>query len=405
MKIKSLFPLLFLFASVYSQYDYKPGFIVKKNGEREKGLINFKSSEFNAKTCQFKKDSSANPVIYLPDDISTYRFIDSKYFVSKKVFIENADINLFLECLISGKSTIYYTQQNSQDYYFIEIEGELHEINNNKFIMVIDGVEYEGWTYQYRGLLKYYFRDCPQVVQKLNNADFSKNTLISLSKEYHEYVCKDEQCIIYEKDISSLRKRIIFGIDFSYGKIKLDFYQGLISMETKNVYQFNVNSQINLDEAGAFNLQFSLGYYFYKNEIINNITSFTSVTVSIPNDIYYKFSILKPAIQIKYKLQFGKIIPFASVGFYPSVFLADKGELYEYNFDDIVPFTSLGFYRIKGHMSMLCGIGEIGFEKRLEPNTLSFSFFYEPVLTRPMISFYTVGIRFGYYFNNLLNIN
>ena len=77
MKFQLLFPALFFFVSVYSQYDYKPGYIVKKDGNREEGLINFKSSEFNAKKCQFKKDTNANPVFYLPEDIAAYRFIDS----------------------------------------------------------------------------------------------------------------------------------------------------------------------------------------------------------------------------------------------------------------------------------------------------------------------------------------
>lgn len=255
MKIQIIIPALILFVNVYSQYDYKPGYIIKNDGETEEGLIYFKTSGYNATTCNFRKDKDAEPVIFSPGDIKAYRFTDSKYFESKKVPINNQEILVFLECLISGKSTIYFTQLNSNNYYFIEIEGELHEINNALLEKVRDGVAYQVPSKQYVRVLKYLYKDCPSVVQKLDQSDFSKKTLINLSREYHEYVCKDEPCIIYEKKIP--KNRFLLGFDLSYGISSFKFADPHfdMSMKPKNLIQAGVFSQINLTEEGTFNLQ------------------------------------------------------------------------------------------------------------------------------------------------------
>lgn len=197
MKSIFLFIIFCLCANTYAQNDYKPGYVIHLNGEKEEGLINFKDSKFNAKKCSFKKDENADRIDYLPFEIIAYRFNDSKYFESKSVTIEKDSINLFLECLISGMSTIYYTSWKSKEYYFIEIADEIYEINNNEENKDINGVLYRRKSNQYKSVLKYLLRDCPSVVTKLDNAEFSKKSLIKLSKEYHDYVCDDKQCIIY----------------------------------------------------------------------------------------------------------------------------------------------------------------------------------------------------------------
>ena len=72
MKLHLFFLLLFCSVYVYSQYEYRPGYIVKKDGETENGLINFRSNEFNAKKYEFKKDTDtdADQVVYRPEDIA-----------------------------------------------------------------------------------------------------------------------------------------------------------------------------------------------------------------------------------------------------------------------------------------------------------------------------------------------
>jgi len=242
---------------------------------------------------------------------------------------------------------------------------------------------------QYRGILKYNFRDCPQMSQEIDNADFSKKTLIKLSKEYHEYVCKDEQCVIYEKKV---RKRPIrLGIDVSYATTQIIYAQYNIdfSLKKANQYQFDICSQMQLDQQGAYNLAVSLGYYSYKGELLNNSVALGNV--SEPNDIHYQFSVLKPAIQLSYKIKTGKINPYVSIGLFSTFFLSEKCELYS----QLYKFTEQFNSGIES--TMFGGKGEIGFE--IKPLNISFSLFYEQYLTVPFIGSNDLGLKFSYYFD------
>jgi hypothetical protein len=397
MKFKILFLLLFFCIEAFSQYEYKRGFIIKKDGTQEEGLIKVKSSGYNAKKCKFQKDEKTHPRVYLPGEIAGYHLIDSKYFESKNVFINDVQRDVFLECLISGVASVYYTVLNTADHFYLGKEGKLVEIDNNKVDIIKGGVNYEVPSNQYKKILNESFKDCPPVIQKLDSVDFSKKSLITLSKEYNEYVCPDVQCIIYEKNIQ--KTRFSFGLDFSYGMTKINYAQnfGNISMPPTNNFQFNINSQIELDETGTINLLLSLGYYYYKNELLNNKTFLAEV--STPNDVFYKFSILRPSVQLKYKFHGKKLTPFISGGIFSSIFLLDKGELYSHNFEIWVPFTSGGQHTKSSMNGMMGGIVNIGLESKLKPGTLLFSFYYEPYFTNPMKTSYNMGLRLGYNFN------
>lgn len=396
MKLRLLFLSLFFSVYAYSQYDYKPGYIVKPDGNTEEGLINFHGSEFNGGKCEFKKDAKSEPVVYLPTDITAYRLINSKYFVSKKIFIENVETNIFLECLISGKATIYYTKWNSKDIFFLEKDGKLTEMSNNTTQVRKDGIPYESSSNQYIGVLKYNFQDCPLLTQKIDNADFTKKSMINLSKEYHEYVCKDEECIIYEKKIS--KRHLLLGLDLSYSALKLEFAKNMLgfSLDPVNQCQVSITAQMNLDEECAYYLQFSLGYYLYKNEFLN-YDELIGSSMSLPNDIYYEFSVLKPALQVKYKAKIKKIVPFASAGMFTMLFLTDKGEIYHRAWDESMYFSSGEFKRSNNFM--LGGIGEIGFETGLKPGNISFSLLGEYYTTNPFRTSYSLGLKCGYYFD------
>jgi hypothetical protein len=87
------------------------------------------------------------------------------------------------------------------------------------------------------------------------------------------------------------------------------------------------------------------------------------------SDVFYKFSILKPSVQLKYKFLGKKITPFISGGIFSSIFLIDKGELYSQNFKIWIPFTSGGQNTKSSMNGMMGGIVNIGLESTLKTGT------------------------------------
>jgi hypothetical protein len=104
-----------------AQSDFRPGYIVNNNGDTLTGLIDYKGNQANARKCIFKLSNDASEEKFTPDDIKAYRFIDSKYYVSKKVMTEDStETQLFLEYLIDGIVDIYYYLSPSGDNYYVD---------------------------------------------------------------------------------------------------------------------------------------------------------------------------------------------------------------------------------------------------------------------------------------------
>ncbi|HEY4787784.1 MAG TPA: hypothetical protein VIH57_17130 [Bacteroidales bacterium] len=395
--------ILVINISVSAQSDYRPGYIIKNGGDKEEGWINFIGNVSNGKHCYFKKDSAGTATEYFPNDLIAYRFTDSKYYVSKKITTEDGEKTLFLECLISGKATIYYSEQGSEVHYYIEKNGKLVEIDN-KEVLVEDENGNTGYkeTNRYKGILKYYFSDCPSVFRKVDAAELDKKSLIRLSKDYHEYVCKDEKCIIYEKSFS--KNEVKLGVDFSYGFGKLNFYyNGYLFFSARSTYQYLLNMfvQMNLDEDKRYFLQLSIGYnavnFQQSNLDVSNFFSYSHAKIT------YKYSLIRTTLSLKHKLNFGKVSPFASLGIPLGLFLVDKGTLSgnQSTNSNIQSFNRSGFNNeLEKDRLLFGGVGEIGVEFPFlsTQKRVFFSIFYEYLATHYEIRNNRLGLKSGIYF-------
>ncbi len=209
-----------------AQSDYKNGYIITNENDTIYGLINNRGYVKNAEECTFKAKQDSETINYSPDMIQAYRFIDGKYYVSKKIKVDEIESQVFLEYLIDGILDIYFYRENekesynSGDYYFIDNgDGELQFLNNKSydvFASVWDNntdpkTIYRKESKRYIGLLKLMTKDSPTLSKKVDNIKLSHKSLTNLAKEYHEEVCPDDMCIIYEK--------VEQKIDFKFGPI------------------------------------------------------------------------------------------------------------------------------------------------------------------------------------------
>ena len=109
---------------------------------------------------------------------------------------------LFLEYLIHGKVDIYYYRDESGEHYFAQKgDDRLVPLTNDEKSHYANGIEYLQESNQYIGMLKYLFQESPEVSRETESVTLDHKSLIKISKKYHNAVCTDEQCIIYEKKI------------------------------------------------------------------------------------------------------------------------------------------------------------------------------------------------------------
>jgi len=198
-KISILLLGLLLSTSVlYSQADFRAGYVIKSEGDTIFGELDYRGNHRMSEVCSFRKDKKDTITHYYPNDILAYRFIDSKFYVPKDV----DGTKLFLEYLVNGKLNIYYRVDNFQTehYYFEKDSIPLTELPYEEVIKWKDDKEYLYKSNRHIGILAYSLSDAKGLkteIESIKKPDH-KN-LITLAKNYHNIVCDGEKCIIYEK--------------------------------------------------------------------------------------------------------------------------------------------------------------------------------------------------------------
>lgn len=300
MRLKNLLivGILFSTAIVHAQTDFRQGYIIKTMGDTIYGFIDYRSDLLMGTLCRFK-DNNNTIIEYSPYDISAFRFIDNKYFVSRE--INNRSV--FLEFLIKGKVNIYYLRDDDGDHYYIDKEGEkLLEIPYEEGIRYVDQGQRYYISKTHIGILNYYMQEAPQFKTRIQSMRKPEHiNLIKLAKDYHNAVCKDEECTIFEKKHPFL-------------KINIEGVAGTVNFE--NVDDFVDKTYFR----GGVLLHFWMPrsnekLYFKTGLLYSNVEEFdgkTTSSIKIPAHIGYlasKTYAIRPSFSI------GLISPSYSLGF------------------------------------------------------------------------------------------
>lgn len=209
--------LISLFLStklLIAQTEFRQGFIITNTNDTIYGEIDFQSDKSMAEHCRFKK-SNGEITLLTPEDLSGYRILNSKYFVSR---IINGK-KVFLEFLLNGQISIYYSYDETGPHYYLEKVGDkIIELPYKEQHVIQNGIEQLIKSTDHIGLLTYYMQDAPELKSSIYKIDKPEHTnLIKLAEDYHIIVCKDQKCIIYEKKMHSLK----LEIEVQYGINKL----------------------------------------------------------------------------------------------------------------------------------------------------------------------------------------
>ncbi|MBK6964795.1 MAG: hypothetical protein IPH20_12870 [Bacteroidales bacterium] len=237
MKKLLLLFLLFIFsgASLFSQTDFRPGYVINTENDTISGLIDYKGNKASAEICLFKHNSGTDAIRYTPADIKSYRFIDGKYYVSKKLNAEDEEAPLFLEFLIEGMVDVYYYRSNTGEHYLIDKgDGKFMLLDDEEKEVVVDDIQYVRANKPYVGILKYVFKDSPTVSKDVERISLDHKSLIRVAKDYHAEVCSDRDCIIYEKNLPIVRITVGFLLGLNVNSIiyRDDAVQPQIMFET-----------------------------------------------------------------------------------------------------------------------------------------------------------------------------
>lgn len=313
------------------QNDFRPGFVINSDFDTLSGYLDYRGDLRNSKMCVFKADKKANPVNYGPEDILAYRFDKGKYYVSKTVPYGSANHTLFVEYLVDGIADLYYFRDELSDHYILEQEnGRMIPLTNETKVIQKDGKEY-GWDgNEHIRVLKATFSDCMEIQPKIDRATLSHGSLIKITSDYHGYVCEDEDCLVFQKEIPILR--IEPGIDFGYATSGFRFTGHHLFGEIEFPRSLDPVFGLNLSlSSPRLNERFSLlvrteytGNEFYQYEQTIGPTG-----ALYHEDIFFSFTTIRLISGLQYRYPSDRLMPVFGAGIVYNFFR-------EYDFQTII---------------------------------------------------------------------
>ena len=273
-KLSLLFLLLVCLSELKAQTDFSPGYVITNENDTINGLIDYRGDSRNSQICIYKEKETSASREYLPGEIKAYRFLGSKYYVSKNILENGLKKDLFLEFLVNGIADLYYYRKiNNNPQYFIEKkDGQLIELNNTEEVIKKNDSPYYREKKEYIGLLKYAFADCPQLWETIDNSTLGTKSLVNITKKYHDYVCDNEKCIIYEKQLPVIKLRFAPYLSMnatSFNFINSKDYYKEIKYQMTSYPSFGIQMNTSLPQASeklSFQASAEIGRnYFYGN--------------------------------------------------------------------------------------------------------------------------------------------
>ena len=305
--------LIFVFFSIdlFAQNDFQPGYVLTLDKDTLYGQINLQAIARMCRTCLFRFDKGAEPIEYLPGEITGYRFIGGRYFISRDVEIEGDTQQVFLEFLVDGISDLYYFQATHNNYYFLEKDTiGLVLLDNEELSFVNEyGDEKIRRIERYKGVLKYSFSDDPGIFPEIDHTNFNHKSLIDITTRYHTDICPDETCLVFTKSGTG---RFFMGPKIGYRYTALGY-------STSQAHAYSNDPE--------FGLQFRsipLKLLQCWNTLINLLYSRNEYLGDFPNTVYsnmerifrihLKYDMIRVPVVIEYSFFQKKIQPVVSVG-------------------------------------------------------------------------------------------
>jgi len=219
--------LLFISITTNAQRDFRSGYIILSSGDTLRGEIDFARDARMSQSCLFRIDKNVAPRNYSPDEIKAYRLDDGRYFISENIPGRG---RIFLEYLVDGKLNIYHDADLRNEYYYVRKEGDsIRELKKGGRIKEVDGVQYKLPPLEAQGLLSALTNDAPQFQSRIRNIkSLDQRYLVSLAVDYHNAVCNDQKCMVFEKTLPPVRISVqpYFGYSIYFPVSKVAYEYG-----------------------------------------------------------------------------------------------------------------------------------------------------------------------------------
>lgn len=296
--------------SASAQSEFHPGFVVTNDMDTLHGLIDNRGDILNTHLCRFKVNETSPIQDYKPDDINSYRFINNKYYISKKVTVNGLPVIKFLEFLVDGVVDLYLYRDSYGLQYYIETEdGRMLELKEEETVVHQGNTAYLRKKKEYIGTLKSIFHKAPQLSNDIETARLNRVSLIKVVESYHNEVCTDQKCIVYKKNVKknmvamSITGGIIWeSMNHDIGKVTPENRYVFHDLKTANkpliglAFQFITphNQRLFFQiEPFIYKSSYHSTYEYWINHVRSGTDNFSAEYTNVYTNFYLRYALLK----------------------------------------------------------------------------------------------------------------
>lgn len=317
--------IIFLsFQSIYSQRDFRNGYIITVKGDTIKGLIDYRQGALKFEFCDFKKSKNHDVLIYDPAKLKGYGFFNDAYFESKKLKLKGKEklADKFVEILVKGRATFY----KYKALYFLELKNTSHELENKEERVFIKSNEFIKYSNRYIGTLIYALNDCSELKNKIKKTPFSEKSLTKLIELYNG--CFKETSITYKRNKKWFKANFALSIVVSSSSMNL---KPDIPKRENNI-SGNFNTDISVFPGFNFdlfsprlneNISFHGGVYYSENSF-SLFETFNQTFVTYINDVTIELKQIKIPLGFRYTFPKRSITPYFSIGLSNNILLSSN---------------------------------------------------------------------------------
>lgn len=299
-------------------YNFIPGTVITNSNKVITGFI-AKDFYQGFVKCYFKKKlNDEKATVFLPGEISGYRFKDNgNMFISKEVTTESDTRLYFLEQLIKGKANVYFLRDGLEHYYIEKDTSNMMELTETDIYLTNSkGLRYKKPA-SYTGKLKYMLADCPVLFDRIDNLKLEHIELIRLIYDYNQMVGEKGPNIIYEYSLRpvvmhlGIEGGIVYNV-MGYNAVSTNFSPGYEIGCKFDFENFLPNADRTILQTGLYFQRFS-GYTFYTREhgVLSSGMIYNNYKV---DKLDIKLMAIKIPVTYNYFILTGKVKPYIGAG-------------------------------------------------------------------------------------------
>lgn len=219
---------------ILAQSNFQPGSVVTVHGDELKGLIDNRDWDISPKEIIFKTFDEGEQIVYKPETIQSFK-VGNYHYISHRVNVdvslqalaslpndpmpEMKEMPLFLEVILDAeKSLLYHKNNEGREYFFVRQGNDVEWLYYRKFVLKVTSGKFAGNQIQtvdrYKGQLKVYLADCPNVAGDIMRTSYAKTSMVKLFQKYYSR-CFGVNYKQIEKPKAEFHPGIVVGATFT----------------------------------------------------------------------------------------------------------------------------------------------------------------------------------------------